>query len=142
MRSHIVSDHCDDCGADLTGLASHLLGPAFWRLWRCQRERRWRPPRQQCRRSSYAVFRVSSAPEIETDRPATGVQTPQSSEFDAIHQLLIYLATFDYCTDVMEVCGGEAWTSRLASRRRLRGGENFGSVTSCDLDDESEQRAV
>eukprot|EP00959_Pyramimonas_sp_CCMP1952_P066855 1395883-Pyramimonas_sp.AAC.1 len=42
----------------------------------------------------------------------------------------------------MEACGGQARTSRLAIRRRLKAGETFDLVTGCDLNDESQQRAA
>eukprot|EP00959_Pyramimonas_sp_CCMP1952_P214059 4478976-Pyramimonas_sp.AAC.1 len=65
--------------------------------------------------------------------------TSQHTEFDSTHHLLTHLVSLDYGVDVLDVCGGEARTSRFAFRRRLIA---FRAVTSCDPNDEDQQRAV
>ena len=59
-----------------------------------------------------------------------------------VDEFVSLLTTLPKGLDVVELCGGEGRTSRVAVRRHLRTGDNFDLVTGCDLNDPSQQRKV
>ena len=72
-----------------------------------------------------------------------GMKVPTTAIIAASMQhTLALLADIGPGIDVAEFCGGEARTTTVAIRRRLRGGRNFDLVTHTDLGDPREHAAA
>ena len=118
-RLKVVEDHHDDCGEDISS-----LGPLDSLFCQSSSDEEEEDPIVE----NLTLFCLwgSVTETIDCDRL-------QCMHFSDWEQSLAALASRGEGIDIAEICGGQALTSRVAIRRRLKTGLNFDLVTDCDL---------
>ena len=126
-RTKVVEDHYDDCGHNLLGLGDDVSETLAHYAF----ENDYEPLVEGL---CYRWFKGS---DWSDDTFSTKVKT-----LNSMKDLICYLNELGEGVDLVELCAGEARTSKIAIRRHLSVGENFDLVTDWDLNDPEDQKDV
>ena len=137
-----VEPHFDDCGDDLSSITTEL----FAELSSSSDE----PPWEELEASSddddigSTMSNTFMCGTWDGDRGALPhiASSPTTHHAVDLDDMISLLAHTKSGMDIVELCGGEGRTSKIAVRRHLGVGNNFDIVTGTDLNDPVQQRKV
>ena len=135
-----IEPHFDDCGDDLSSITTEL----YAELSSSSDE----PPWDELEASSdeddigHTMTNTFMCGTWDGDDGAIPLFTDSAYQAQDLDELLAYLESSGPGLDIVELCGGEGRSSKVAVRRHLGVGNNFDIVTGTDLNDPVQQRKV
>ena len=141
-RKKQVEQHFDDCGDDVTPLATALEPPAHVVEFETDGFASSEEEDHQLDVFLSRFIQWTSCSSENEDPPELPVGSLIACDITEMFYILNSKTTKEYGVEIVELCGGRGHTSYLCIRRQLVAGHNFELVTGCDLTDNSTQAKV